>query len=193
MPSNEDLLEAAVKLTELAREHSENLESRELADIIVKHSCSVAEGMIVALIQPGTIPVWMSLHMYVANAALPMFGKISSYMHLQLNIDMLRSVSAEILLNISRRCVSPVSLFKPIGGFYIHAFSTMYVSGLMFLEALINILKTGNDPSHLTTVQMKEELQKAAESVDAREAYEEAIHAVMRHMNQRGKDVDTEE
>lgn len=174
------LYAASKTVVEYAKKWATDIESDELADIVVNHAIAAAVAGMGAGVLPGLgaliaggISVGAIWHMYYA---------VGQYLHLTFGVNMLKAAAAAILSNIVHQPWGVLSLelaaaFIPlisIPATGLIFFSVTYFSGLTFLFALARIFKAGGDPTKMTADEMAQKAKEAAGEIDFSGEYERA-------------------
>lgn len=176
------LVAAAYALKEymLRGSYAENFDSKELADIVVKHSAAAGVAAMAAGVLPGVGCIIASG--IAVGAIWTMYVRIGNYLHLTLGKDLWKAIASAVLANIVTQLAGVLVLELAVGfipGASIIAagvvnFGVTYVAGIIFLKALTEIFKAGGDPNNMTGDQMKKKFNEAAKSVNAKKAFSEA-------------------
>ena len=174
------LIRVAEKIVDLVKGWTKNLESEELACIVVNHACAaaatgMATGVLpgVAAIIAGGISIGAIWHMYYA---------IGKYLNLSFNIDILKAVGSAILSNIVNQlwgvlAVEFAATFIPIVAIPATGlifFVVTYLSGLTFLMLLAYIFQAGGNPAEMTADEMKEKAKKVGREIDFKSEFKNA-------------------
>lgn len=201
----ETLLRAADTTVSYARKWAADIESEELASIVVRHACTAAVTGMGAGVLPGIgalisggISVGAIWHMYYA---------VGKYLRIGFNVDMLKAAAAAILSNIVNQLWGVLLLefaatlvpflSIPATGFIF--FGITYVSGLMFLLTLSRIFRAGGNPSSMTAEEMRAKAEEAAHEMNLRDEFmntKDVFHKMRKDGslddNSRGVDIESE-
>lgn len=197
------LKEAAYMLKEYVADGSYkgNFDSDELADIVIGHAAAAGVSAMAAGILPGVGAIIASG--IAVGAIWTMYVRIGKCLHLSLSKDLWKAVASAVLANIVTQLAGVLALELAVGfipGASIIAagvvnFGVTYVAGLIFLKALTDIFRGGQDPSTMTGDQMRAQFDSAAKSVNVKSAFSEAKNTFQQmnkdgSLKDKGKDID---
>lgn len=194
----------ALKIYMSNKTYAEHFDSEKLADIVVNHAAAAGVSAMATGVLPGVGSIIASA--IAVGAIWTMYVRIGKYLHLTLSKDLWKAIASAVLANIVTQLAGVLALELAIGfipGASIIAagvinFGITYVAGLIFLKALTEIFRTGQNPETMTKEQMKAQFDSTTQSVNVKSAFSEA-KSTFNQMNkdgslkERGKDIDIEQ
>ena len=174
------LISVAEKIINLVKGWTTNLESEELACIVVNHACAAAATGMTAGVLPGVasiiaggISIGAIWHMYYA---------IGKYLNLSFNTDILKAVGSAILSNIVNQlwgvlAIEVAATFIPIIAIPATGlifFVVTYLSGLTFLILLAYIFQAGGNPAEMTAEEMEKNAKEVGSKIDLKSEFNHA-------------------
>ena len=199
------VVKASQAVVSYARKWATDIESEELAAIVVRHSITAAVSGMASGVLPG-IAVLISSGIAI-GAIWHMYYAVGKYLHMTFGKDMLKAAAAAILSNIVNQmwgvlAIELVAAFIPlisIPATGLIFFAITYFSGLSFLLMLVYIFKAGGDPTTMSAEEISKKAQEAAKDIDFDTEFKQAkegFHKMRKEgnleNNARGVDIDSE-
>jgi len=184
MREEERLLELVIKLIENLDHAVDSHVPKKIADIIKDHSIGAAVSATGSALIPGvggTAAVAIS-----GGFVLSMYIRINKELGISISQNIIQSVASAITTNLAGTALSSVILsgissFIPGLGSIASSFimgATCYsltlVSGIIYIKILTNIFETGQDPTNLSTDELKQMTKDTIQSEDIKDLINKA-------------------
>ncbi|MBQ6972719.1 MAG: hypothetical protein IJP86_10255 [Synergistaceae bacterium] len=174
------LMKVANTVVGYANKWAANIESAQLATIVVRHAIAAAVAGMAGGVLPGIAVLVSSV--IAIGAIWHMYYAVGKYLHLKFGKDILKATAAAILSNVIHQmwgvlAIEFAATFIPllsIPATGLIFFAITYFSGMTFLLVLEYIFKAGGDPTSMSAEELKRTAERAAGGIDFRGEFEQS-------------------